>query len=412
MGDGLDKMASVLKPCTSDPTGPRPDQANYVSLLFSNAGILLVLLVFILAAWFGQVPIAILAGLVIATIGTAKLWSYLSLKRVRYERFLSERRLFPGEATELKVRITNRKPLPMLWLEAEDRLPSGLAINSDAASPSALNLRAALLWYQRIGCTYSLKGEKRGYYRLGPAELRSGDIFGLYPRSISEPAQEEILVYPRIYPLSDLGLPAAQLWGDIRTRNLFHDTTRFVGLRDYRPNDSFKHIHWKASARRGELQVKTYESTATLEALLLVAIDSFSRASEQDFELALSTVASLAYYLMQQGCPVGLLANTAAADSGEPFAILPSSNREQLARLFEAMAKTTVNTNGTLQRLLEAELKNKPATGTTLILVAHGFPNELLSYLGRYKHLGYRNTVISVGEDGGSTETLGQLYRV
>lgn len=402
-------MASVSTPSSN---ARRGGQAKYVSLLFSNAGLLLFLAVLILAAWFGQVPIAVLTGLIISTIGTAKLWSYLSLRRVKYERFLGMHRFFPGEETQLKVRITNRKPLPLLWLDAEDHLPRGLAVDSEGASGRGLSLSTALLWYQRISWAYSLKGEKRGYYRLGPAQLTSGDVFGLFPRSTSQPDREEVIVYPQVYPLAELGLPTDQLWGDIRTHNLFHDITRFNGIRDYRPQDSLKHIHWKASARRGALQVKTFESTATLEALLLVPIDSFSKASDEDFELALSTAASLAFYLSQRDCPVGLVANTATADTGEPLAILPGSDPVQLTRVLEALAKATFAVNSSVQTLLESCFSRRVAPGTTFVVISAGYPFELACYLERYRNLGYRSTVLSIGEAAGLADATSPAYQV
>lgn len=382
-----------------------------MTLIFSNFGLLIALAALIVAAWFGQVPIVILAGLIAATVGLSKLWSYLSLKRVTYERHLGEHRLFPGEATELRVRITNRKPMPLVWLETEDRLPPGLALDTEAIPQGSLNIKASLLWYQRISWSYHLKAVKRGYYLLGPAQLSSGDIFGLYPRSLAEPKREEIIVYPRVYPLAGLGLPVARLWGDMRARTLFQDATRFMGLRDYRPEDSLRHVHWKASARRGELQVKTFESTATLEALLLVDIESLSKIGEEEFELALSDVASVASHLFHLDYGIGLLTNTATADRGEPVAILPSSNKDQLTRILEALAKTTRTPKGGLEELMEWELR-KPAPGTTLVLAAAEPSPRLISCLERYRRLGYRSAMLSVSAGGGPVADLGPIFEV
>src|SRR5512135_349810 len=71
--------------------------------------------ILLLAAWKSQAGIVILVGLVFSTAGLAALWSRVSLAGVRCRRSVGERRLFPGESTELILKIINRKLLPLPW---------------------------------------------------------------------------------------------------------------------------------------------------------------------------------------------------------------------------------------------------------------------------------------------------------
>ncbi|PIU22722.1 MAG: DUF58 domain-containing protein, partial [Chloroflexi bacterium CG08_land_8_20_14_0_20_45_12] len=141
-------------------------------------------IVLVIAAWNNLTPVVILLGVVLSAAGIAKIWSRYSLSHVYYERLLSEQRAFPGEEVELTVRVSNRKLLPLAWLEINDELPLQLpALNlaSGELFEGTLKNSISLLWYRRANWRYCLRCTKRGYYALGPATLHSGDIFGFYP---------------------------------------------------------------------------------------------------------------------------------------------------------------------------------------------------------------------------------------
>ncbi len=109
--------------------------------LLSRFGLLAILAGLLLAAWFGQVVIVILLGLVLSTAGLAKLWSRFSLAGVSCQRLLSERRVFPGEDIELRLRLVNRKLLPLPWVQLDDEIP--LKLSPDILLDSG---NTVLLW--------------------------------------------------------------------------------------------------------------------------------------------------------------------------------------------------------------------------------------------------------------------------
>ena len=122
-------------------------------------------------------------------------------------------------------------------------------------------------WYERVRRHYRVTCGARGFHAFGPATLRTGDVFGLATQEIDIPGEDYLLVYPKIVPLERLGLPARNPFGDVPLRRqwLFEDPLRTVGVRDYRPGDSPRRLHWKATARApGQaLQVKLFEPTTT-----------------------------------------------------------------------------------------------------------------------------------------------------
>ena len=359
-----------------------------------------------LAAWKGQAGIVILLGLVISAAGLARLWSRVSLAGVRCRRRVREGRLFPGESTELKLEIFNRKPLPLPWVKVEDEIPVELArelASAPATRPGyyLLSRWASILWYRKASWKYQLHGEKRGYYRLGSLTVTSGDIFGFYPRWRQFASADHVTVYPRIFPIERLEVPPLHPMGEVRSnRRIFQDPTRPIGLRDYRPRDSLKHIHWKASARRQELQVKVFEPTTTLKVSIFLAGDGYSPdgpRSEEEFELAVSAAASIAHHLIDQGTPAGLISNGCQADSGQAIQIPPGGSRDQLMEILEALAKVTPRAKDSSEAFLQRESNSLPS-GTTLILVASQIPESFFRLLRDLKERGTKLLLLRIGD--------------
>jgi uncharacterized protein (DUF58 family) len=371
-------------------------------------GLLAILAGLLLAAWYDQVVIVILLGLVLSAAGLSKLWGRLSLAGIHCQRLLSERRVFPGEYIELKLRLVNRKLLPLPWIQVDDEIPVGFAPDVSLAPGNRpgfgfLSKAAALLWYTGVSWRYRLYCNKRGYYTLGPIMVTSGDIFGFYPRSITEPLIDHIIVYPRIFPMAQLGIPSLYPLGETRAEwRIFEDPTRTIGVRDYSPHDSLRHIHWKATARHQNLQVKVFEPTTTLKVALFLAIDSFEHDglyNEEDFELGISTAASIANYVTEQGSPVGLFVNTRLADSGQSVRMPPGSGTNQLVSILEALAKVTPYSSGSFEEFLQSQRRGLP-WGTTLIFILRRPSESLTGLLTNLRESGHKLLVLQIGEPG------------
>ncbi len=393
------------------PTLFKPDKgvtSSPVSYLWSRFGLLALLAVLLLAAWHGQLVIVVLLGLILAAAGTAKLWSRLSLVGVSCQRALSANRAFPSEAIELKVRLVNRKLLPLPWVQVDAEIPTPLT-PTDATLPPAdrpgcqfLSHAASLLWYSSISWRYRLLCRKRGCYTLGPPVVSSGDIFGFYPRSAIQSVKEEVVVYPRLYPVSHLGIPSLYPMGEAPAeRRIFEDPTRTIGVRDYTPHDSLRHVHWKASARRQNLQIKVFEPSTTLKAALFLAVDSFpdyKASHDDDFELGVSTAASVANYAIQQRSSVGLFVNTRLPASGQPLKILPGGGTNQLVNMLEALARVTAAASTPFSDFLQEEWGRLP-WGTTLVLIFSQPPAALPALVVSLKAAGYKVLVLQIGEN-------------
>ena len=374
--------------------------------LFSNKiAMVAAVLALVAAAWAGQTAVVVLLGLALCVAGLSGAWSSLSLRKVSCERRLTAHRAFPGDHLDLTLRLVNRKLLPLPWIRVRDEVPAVL-MPAEAGLTASIERSSSMLWYSAVSWKSSLVCRSRGYYPLGPLTVTTGDIFGLHPRTSVQAADEAVIVYPRLLNLQELGLPSLAHLGDAAApRRLFEDPSRTMGVRAYSPGDSLRRVHWKASARQQRLQVRVFESTTDLKVALFLPIESFdapmdTRSAEAErLELGISTIASLAAYLVERDYQAGLWVNSSLADSGRPVRILPGAGVEQLMLMLEGLAKVTASSCLPFGSFLEAERVHLPFGSTLMFVVGH-VASELAAAFADLRAAGYRVVVFPAGEGG------------
>ncbi|MDY7040286.1 MAG: DUF58 domain-containing protein, partial [Chloroflexota bacterium] len=314
--------------------------------MFNDTWTALALFIIVIGLVAHQDGLLVVAALLLTVLPVAWLWNRYALSGVQYERTLSERRAFIGETVELTVSIANRKLLPLSWLHVEDDFPSALPVGDYELEPTAqpergyLSHLLAMRWYERVSRRYCLRCEQRGYFQLGPAHLQSGDIFGLFTTKATAPRLGWLIVYPRVLPIEALELPPKDPFGEVKARQrMFEDPGRTIGVRDHQPQDSFRRIHWKATARRQALQSKVYEPSTSHNLVIFLNVATFARHWEGTrpalLEWTISAAASIAGYGIEQRYIVGLVANGSLPRSDQPIKVLPSRNPRQLTRILE-----------------------------------------------------------------------------
>jgi uncharacterized protein (DUF58 family) len=367
--------------------------------------VLLILLGFLLRA----PALSVLSALILTLFPVAQWWSRRALHHVTYRRRLSQKRAFPGETLELTVEITNRKLLPVPWLRIRDDFPravgpmqAGTTLLAPSHEPERgfLVSALALRWYEQVQRCYTLHCERRGIYSLGPVHYQGGDLFSLFQSERSEPAAQHVIVYPRVLPLRDLGIPARAPFGDTRSsRPLFQDPSRIMGCRDHHPYDSFRHIHWKATARQSDLMVKVYEPMVSLNIVVCLNIATFAHPWEgvqpELLEHAIIVAGSIASHALEHGDVVGLIANGAMPHADQPLKVLPGRAPDQLGRILEVLAGVTPFATGSIERLLRDESPDLP-WGATLVVVTAVVTPELRATLVRLREAGRRLVLIGV----------------
>ncbi|MGB5833695.1 MAG: DUF58 domain-containing protein, partial [Thiohalocapsa sp.] len=144
---------------------------------------------------------------------------------------------------------------------------------------------------------------RRGWLRLDALAVVRTDILGLMHRETLLEGRDAVLVLPKRYPIPPLPQPGHRRLqpGGVNLASAVGDSREFIGLRDYLPGDSPRHIHWAAWARSGEPVVKEYQDEFfSRQALILDSFvsqhgDRDAQGAEQNagFECAVSVAASL-----------------------------------------------------------------------------------------------------------------------
>jgi uncharacterized protein (DUF58 family) len=236
-------------------------------------------------------------------------------EQIDARRFCDEEVVEIGASVESKVAVQNTGRLSVPWMILEDSLPRDALVQM----PARLKVEGGRLALARLApdetkvLSYRVKFLMRGYYQIGPLLLETGDVFGLHRRFriLTEP--HYVLALPKVLPLEGYNLASRRPMGEmLLTHRLFEDPTRMSSIRPYQQGDPLNRIHWRATARAGQLQTRTYESSCVTGATFLLDFHSASfpgAASVGSAELALVTIASLANAVFQTGQQIGFISN-------------------------------------------------------------------------------------------------------
>lgn len=379
--------------------------------IFSDAWVPLAVL-FIIIGFFADRNAALLALgfalLIIVWVSTV--WKNLSLVGVTYEREFNQTRVFPGEPIEFTLKVGNDKILPLTWLQFKDELPIAIEseleisqVTSEITGRYTLQNTFSLYGREQTERTVILRFPKRGYYNLGPVTYESGDIFTLFTIERKHQHIDNLVVYPQIFPLDDLNLPPKEPFGDIRVfRSLFTDPIKTQGIRDYQPEDRFRDVHWKASARRGSLQTKVYDPSVGMTIAVFLNVTTMEKHwmgfDPEILERAISVAGSICNYGVQQGWAAGIYANGSVPNSDQPIRVPPSRSPDQLSHTLEALAAVTEFATGSIERMMMRESPAIPWSGT-IVLVTAVVTDEIMIALVRLKEAGRRVVLLSLAQD-------------
>jgi uncharacterized protein (DUF58 family) len=211
---------------------------------------------------------------------------------------------------------------------------------------------------------------RRGRYRLGPLRVSTRFPFGLLCRTITVGQTDTLMVYPRLGRLT-------QHWA-ARHRESLASTQRrqwrpgpegdFYGVRQWRAGDSRRWIHWRSSARLGELVVRQFEQPRSHDVAVLVELWQPARPAPQhldNVELAVSFAATLVAELCRQGGGNLLLGTTGTP----PQCIGGPASAALLQDAMQHLALAEAQTTDRLPELIERAL-GEIESGTEIVLLS------------------------------------------
>ncbi len=355
----------------------------------------LLILLLILAALLRQDAVMTVFYLIGGIILISNWWSRQAMKSICFERKYASR-AFLKEVVPVRVKVINQGWLPIPWVQIHESLPVALGLSQGYRCAISLSSRG------RTEFNYTIYAQKRGYFRVGPLFMRSGDLLGISPDVEIQGEPGYLIVYPRIVPFSKVDLPTHTPFGSLRhTHPAFEDPARVVGKREYRTGDSLRRIDWKTSAASGKLFVRQFGSSVALESMIFLDLnpESYTNPYRLDsLELAITVAASLANWISTKKQAGGICTNGNDPLNENQVArtIPPRKSRAHLLQQLDLLARIEAGHTRSFIDLLQHE-SPKLTWGAASIVITGTVNDPLFDQLFQMQRRGQNPIILMVG---------------
>ncbi len=296
-------------------------------------------------------------------------------------------RLYGHVGEQLKVTYTVRQAsrLPKPWLEIHNstNLPGGLPGRAIALGP-----RGERSWLVRLPLS------RRGHFRIEPLVIRTGDPFGFFEASATVGHPVTLVVYPRIERLPFWRLPAANVEGSHATPVRTLQTTPLATtVRPWAPGDGFNRIHWKTTARHGEIQVKEFDLEQTADVWIFLDLERSIQAGRGDdstAEVGVRVTASIADRAIAENRAVGVTVSSHRAT------VLPADRGgRQHLKIMQLLAAVEADGSAPLAETLISTLP-RLRRGMTAVIITPSASRDWVRLLSTLRPRGVGCVVVAL----------------
>ncbi len=238
---------------------------------------------------------------------------------------------------------------------------------------------------------------RRGRLTLDGLDIVRTDPFGLWRSYKNIPMTQTVLVLPKRYPLPPIPLPGTRKYqpGGVALASSVGDSEEFMSLRDYRPGDPLRRIHWKSWAKRGEPIVKEYQSEFFVRHALI--LDTFQKTEQSEIlEEALSVAASFAYTIQTQESLLDLM-----FVGTEAFCFTSGRGIAHADRMLEILASVRVCSDKPFN-MLQALVMERASLLSGCVCILLSWDEERRKLIHLLKALGLPLLVLVITHDGAS----------
>lgn len=289
-----------------------------------------------------------------------------------------------GERLRVTYTLRNTSRVPKLWLEIFNptSLPAGLPGRALSLGPTSERS-----WLVRTPLT------RRGQFRVEPLQIRTGDPFGFFDSSAAVGTGVSVVVYPRIEALPLWRLPAANIDGSHATPERTLQTSPLATtVRPWAPGDAFNRIHWRSTARHGEIQVKEFELEQTADAWIVLDLDrtaQVGRGDESTVEVAVRAAASIADRAIRENRAVGLTVNAHRVSQ-----LPPDRGGRQHLKIMQVLAAVDADSATPLSEVLVQTIQ-RIRRGMTAVVITPSLDRDWVKPLATLRSRGVACVVVS-----------------
>ncbi|TQJ30564.1 DUF58 domain-containing protein [Microbacterium sp. SLBN-146] len=140
---------------------------------------------------------------------------------------------------------------------------------------------------------FAIPTQRRGVLKVGPVSVVRGDPLGAFERVHRRDQPVDLFVHPRTVLFDGQSLGFLRDLEGLPATDLSRDDVSFHALREYQPGDDLRHVHWKSTARIGEMMVRQYEETRRSHFVIALSRSAADYRNADEFELAISAAGSI-----------------------------------------------------------------------------------------------------------------------
>lgn len=248
----------------------------------------------------------------------------------------------------------------------------------------------------KTSITKDLTCRHKGIYKLGHIEVEFGDIFSLFTWKRVFDENIFLHVYPRVYLIGNIDIPVRQQFGTVAVKhNAYEDYASLKDIRKYRMGDSFKKIHWKVTAHRGEFYVRNVELNATADLNIFLDLYRENYSGDLAFDIeekAAECAVSIIRYALSRDMSVNFIAKD------EHFISLSAKGINRFHEFMDIICKTSVNGDVPVAELVKREVRKLDWDATVLIITPNLDNTSLETYL-LLKSMGIEPVIIYIRKE-------------
>ena len=346
-------------------------------------------------------------GYIISVVCIISLLSvYLNARKLEVTIDRRNHLLSVGEQIDKRISIRNLSMIPKTLLMATD-------ITTIPKYTSSYALGLTTKGYRSWRSTD--KAYHRGLFQMGPVEISTTDLLGIYRANTLHGSPDKIMIYPKIHDLKNFQTGNSNLTNEGMARRRSNILSPHASsVREYAYGDSLSRIHWKSTARSGRLMSKEFDVGTSNEVMILNDLNDSVHVGELDessIELSISLVASLCKKYINSNTPVGFLSY-----GKERYHLPPSTGSSHFDRTMEILAQAQSGDDKKLHQILNEE-RNIWINYTSIIVITPSNNIKWVSALSELAQFNINITVIlidpiSFSGDGDQTEVISALASI
>ena len=324
---------------------------------------------------------------------------YLNIRKIEVSIDRRNHLLSVGEQIDKRISIRNLSVIPKTLILATD-------ITTIPEYTSSFALGLTTKGYRSWRSTDYAR--QRGVFEMGPIEISTTDLLGIYRATTQHGEIDKIMVYPKIYDLRNFNIGTSQITNEGTSRKKSNILSPHASsVREYAYGDSLSRVHWKTTARTNRLMSKEFDVGSSNEVVILNDLDKSvqcGRLDDSTDELSISVTASLTKSYTDSHTPVGFLSH-----GNDRYYITPGIGSSHFDRTMQTLAVAKPGNGKKLQQVITEE-RNIWFNHSSIIIITPSSEKEWVMALSELSQFNTSITVIMVNAKSfGGKHELGPI---